>query len=336
MAIAGYWAVAGLYTDAGWHIRHDVDTFFTWAHAVLYSGLLLLLGILIGMYIVACRNGQRDLRSIFGAAYGWSAIGALVFLAGGIADMVNHLFFGFEGGFDALLAPTHQLIGAGVLLIIAGPIRSALLQTPRPATLRDQLPAIIAAAAIMELIHWGTQVFFRVDAAKSLGIAVPHQLTSDAITLSTVHFFQQGGSLIAIILQSLLMMGTTLYLVRNFRLRSGALTTLFLLGNGLIAITHAISVLETAAVLIASLVAGIVADLLSTRGPITASRLRYEAFAFVVPMIYTGTLLFFTIAFMGGIWWDPIFAAGAVFYSGLFALLLSFVAYPEPWTSASP
>ena len=35
MAIAGYWSIAGLYLDAGWHIRHDVDTFFTWAHALL-------------------------------------------------------------------------------------------------------------------------------------------------------------------------------------------------------------------------------------------------------------------------------------------------------------
>lgn len=336
MAIAGYWAVAGLYTDAGWHIRHDVDTFLTWAHAILYSGLALLLGILTVMYLDARRKGVRDPRTIFGAAYGWSAIGALIFLAGGIADMINHLYYGFEGGFDALLAPTHQLIGVGVLLIIAGPIRSAVTQKPRPATLRDQLPAVIAAAAIMELIHWGTQVFFRVDAARSLGIVVPHALTADAITLSTMHFFQQGGSLIAVILQSLLMLGLALYLVRNFQLRPGALTALFLLGNGLIAITHAISLVETFAVVVASIIAGIAGDVFLAGGPITATRLRYESFAFAVPVAYTTALVLFTIIFMGGIWWDPIFAAGAIFYSGLFALLLSFVAYPEPWTSASP
>src|SRR5581483_4326904 len=157
MAIAGFWTIAGLYTDAGWHIRHDVDTFFTWAHALLYSGLLLLL-CLMGARIVAARRRDETLAVSLGPAYSWSAVGVLIFLIGGAADMINHLFFGFEAGFDALLSPTHQLIGAGVLLIISGPIRSAVAQAPRPASLVQQLPAIVSAAAILELMHWGTQV----------------------------------------------------------------------------------------------------------------------------------------------------------------------------------
>lgn len=326
MAIAGYWTIAGLYTDAAWHIRHDVDTFFTWAHAMLYSGLALLLALLVWRYVSARR---------FGPGYGWSAIGAAVFLAGGIADMINHLFFGFEAGFDALLSPTHQIIGAGVLLILAGPIRSALHQEPRPSTLSGQLPLLIAAAAILELIHWGTQVFFRMDAARSLGIVVPHDLSADALTLSTLHFYQEGGSLVSVVLQSLIVMGLTLYLVRNFALRPGALTLLFILGNGLIAFTHAISWQETAAVLTASLAAGMVGGLFLSGPPLTLSTFRYEAFAFAVPSVYTAIQLLFTVAFMGGTWWDPIFAAGSIFYSGLFALLLSFVAFPQPWTSVS-
>ncbi len=330
MALAGYWTIAGLYTDAGWHIRHDVDTFFTWAHALLYSGLLLLL-VLIGSRYAAARRRNESLSTAFGPAYSWSALGVLVFLLGGIADMINHLFFGFEAGFDALLSPTHQIIGAGVLLIISGPIRSAVSQMPRPATLLQQFPAIISAAAILELVHWGTQVFFRVDAARALGVSVPHELDPNALTLMTIHFYQQGGSLIAVVLQSLLMMGTAFYLVRNLRLQPGALTALFLLGNGLIAVTHSIDWLDVVAVLSASVAAGIAGDAFLARAPAYfASRAWLGSFAFTVPAIYAAVLLLFTIAFMGGTWWDPLFAAGAVFYAGLFSLLLSFVASAVP------
>lgn len=330
MALAGYWTIAGLYTDAGWHIRHDVDTFFTWAHALLYSGLLLLL-YLIGSHCAAARRRNESPSAALGPAYSWSGLGVLVFLLGGIADMINHLFFGFEAGFDALLSPTHQIIGAGVLLIVSGPIRSAVAQVPRPASLVQQLPAIISAAAILELMHWGTQVFFRVDAARPLGVSVPHELDANALTLMTIHFYQQGGSLIAVVLQSLLMMGTAFYLVRNFRLRPGALTALFVLGNGLIAITHSLGWADIVSVVMASVAAGIAGDAFLARAPdYFTARIWFGSFAFAVPAIYFSALLLFTIAFMGGTWWDPVFAAGAIFYAGLFSLLLSFVASAMP------
>ena len=330
MALAGYWTIAGLYTDAGWHIRHDVDTFFTWAHALLYSGLFLLL-YLIGSRCAAALRRKESVFAALGPAYSLSALGVLAFLLGGIADMINHLFFGFEAGFDALLSPTHQIIGAGVLLIISGPIRSAVSQIPRPATLVEQLPAIVSAAAILELMHWGTQVFFRVDAARALGVIVPHELDANALTLMTIHFYQQGGSLIAVVLQSLLMMGTAFYLVRNFRLRPGTLTILFVLGNGLIAITHSLGWLDIVSVFMGSIAAGITGDAFLARAPAYfTARVWFGSFAFAVPAIYAAVLLLFTVAFMGGTWWDPLFAAGVVFYAGLFSLLLSFVASAVP------
>lgn len=330
MALAGYWTIAGLYTDAGWHIRHDVDTFFTWAHALLYSGLLILLSLLAARYF-ARRHRDEHFLSTLGPAYSWSAIGALIFLIGGAADMINHLFFGFEAGFDALLSPTHQVIGAGVLLIIAGPIRSAVSQAPRPVTLTEQLPAIISAAAILELMHWGTQVFFRADAARSLGLTVPHELDANALTFMTIHFYQQGGSLIAVMLQSLLAMGTAFYLARNFRLQPGALTILFVLGNGVIAVTHSLGWLDALSVLCASVAAGITGDVFLAGAPAYfGSRRWLMSFAFTVPVVYAGVLLLFTMIFMGGTWWDPIFAIGAVFYAGLFSLLLSLVVSAKP------
>lgn len=330
MALAGYWTIAGLYTDAGWHIRHDVDTFFTWAHALLYSGLVLLL-VLIGTRFAAARARNKNPIASLGPAYSWSALGVLIFLLGGAADMINHLFLGFEAGFDALLSPTHQIIGAGVLLIVSGPLRSAISQKPRPTRFAQQLPAIVSAAAILELVHWGTQVFFRIDAARALGASVPHELDANALTLMTIHFYQQGGSLVAVVLQSLLMMGTAFYLIRSFRLQPGALTLLFVLGNGLIAVTHSLGWQDVVAVLAASSAAGIAGDaFLAREPPGSGTRLWFGSLAFAVPVVYTGVLLLFTVAFMGGTWWDPLFAVGSVFYAGLFSVLLSFIVSATP------
>lgn len=317
MAVAGYWTLVGLYADAGWHIRNDVDSFFTWSHAILYSGLALLLAI-IARFAIGRPHFARD-RSL-------TVVGAVLFLAGGIADLVNHLFFGFEAGFDALLSPTHQIIGAGVLLIVTSPIRSGLQL--RPQRFVDQIPIVISAASVLELLHWGTNVFYRSDAQTALGVVVPHELTADAITLATLHFYGQGAGLVAAMLQSLLMMGILFYLLRNFELRPPAITMLFILGNILISISHALSWRETAAWMFASVVAGLFADALASRNLL--DRRSVNVFAFAVPAIYQGALLAATAALLGGVWWDPLFLTGTILYSGLFSLFLGLVAFAGP------
>ena len=106
---------------------------------------------------------------------------------------------------------------------------------------------------------------------------------------------------------------------------------MFVLGNGLIAVTHSLGWLDVAAVLTASLAAGIAGDTFLAREPNGPRwRVWFGSLAFVVPAIYAACLLLFTIAFMGGTWWDPLFAAGSIFYAGLFSLLLSFVASAQP------
>ena len=119
MALAGFLTVGGLFVDIGGHLRHDVDTFFTWQHALFYSGLVLLCVIVGGEALRRRREGQG-----LPAGYALSAAGLFLFFVAGALDMGNHLIFGFEAGFDALLSPTHQLLAVALLLIVAGPLRS--------------------------------------------------------------------------------------------------------------------------------------------------------------------------------------------------------------------
>ena len=327
MAIAAFWTVTGLYADLGWHIRHHVDTFFTFTHAILYSGLLLLFGIVI---IAAIRNavsGARTLAALLPPGYVLSLVGIALFAVGGAGDLVKHETLGIERDFDALLSPTHLLIGFGVMLAVCGPLRSALF-SPRPRALASQLPALISTASVLELLHWATNPFFRANLRTGLQTALPAALTPDAITLETLHVYEQGSGLMAIILQSLLMMGAAFYLVRNFRLRPGAMTVLFLLGNVLIGVTSSITWGEAAAVIVSSIVAGIVADFfIADMDALRARRMRFAVFAFAVPASYHIALLLFTAFALGGVWWDPSIAAGAVIDSGIFGLFFGFVAF---------
>jgi hypothetical protein len=95
----------------------------------------------------------------------------------------------------------------------------------------------------------------------------------------------------------------------------------------LVGITNSISWTEAGGVLVASAVAGLLGDAFAANaGRLRADRMRYAAFAFCVPAIYHAALLVYTALFLGGVWWDPSIAAGAVIDSGVFGLSLGFVA----------
>jgi len=331
MALGGLWLIAGLFADLGWHIREDVDSFLTGAHAMLYSGLLILF---VAAGLAALRGIRSGLSPRASLPLGYDLVlpGLLIFLVAGALDALGHFLYGFESGFLALLSPTHQLIGFGIILVLTSPIRAALLSTPRPSTFREQLPLLIASASFLELIHWGTNYIFLSGAERSYGPLPLPASNPDALTATTLAFSHQGGGLTAFLLQSLIMIGVTLYLVRNFTLRPGSLTLLYVIGNGFIAVALSTSWTQAGGPIVASVIAGIVADsFLLNADTLRSNRLRYGAFAFIVPVVYHAALLIYIVLFLGGTWWHPIFTFGALLYTGIFAFLLSLVAFvPQP------
>ncbi|MBV8245732.1 MAG: hypothetical protein JOZ38_07415, partial [Candidatus Eremiobacteraeota bacterium] len=246
-AVSGLWLIAGLFSDLGWHMRQDVDSFLTPAHAMLYSGLLLLI---VGTVAYRVRAGMLP------PGYELAPLGLGLFFAGGVLDFINHALWGFESGFLALLSPTHLVIGVGILILLAGPIRSALAVPPAP-TLRGQLPAVLALASILELLHWATNFIFLAGAEMQLAPYFDKQMTPDTLTEITIAYYKQAQGVMAFLLQSLLMVGSALYMLRVATLRQaqgdtrsaqgdtslkpGAFTILFVLGNSFIALGESTS-----------------------------------------------------------------------------------------------
>src|SRR5918992_2170806 len=115
------WYVGGLYLD-GWAHHHipQLESFFTPWHAVFYSGFLALAGFLMATLL---RNHAKGYpwRQAVPSGYEFSAMGVLIFVAGGLGDMVWHELFGIEADVEALLSPTHLVLALGGTLILSGP-----------------------------------------------------------------------------------------------------------------------------------------------------------------------------------------------------------------------
>ncbi len=325
MTVVSLWLSGGIMIDAWHHFHSTVETFFEPAHGLLYAGLLAsYIFTAIAVYVYR-RRGFPFARAL-PVGYELTFAGLIVTLIGGVLDMIKHTLFGFEQGFDALTSPTHLLIGAGMFLIITGPIRSALDRPEPPQTLVGQLPMVLALASMMELIHWGTQFIF-LPGAERINAPLPAASSAhDTLTLIALGYYKQGTGLLAVIVQSLLLAGFALFALRRIRLAPGALTILLVVGNVFVAAAHSNEAEQFWAVVLASAVAGLCGELFRL-GPSVVSAGRWNAFAFALPAVYWATLLSVLAVTMGGLWWSRDVISGSVLFAGIAGLFVNAVAY---------
>jgi hypothetical protein len=326
MAFASLWCSGGIMLDAYHHFHTTVETFWEPAHGLLYAGLLAAY-VFTGVAMWTFHRGGYTWSRALPKGYETTIAGLIVFLAGGVLDMIKHTLWGFEQGFDALLSPTHLLIGAGVFLIIAGPVRSAFERPRPPATLVRQLPMLLALASMMELMHWGLQFIFLSEAEHMNAPLDPARYPHDTFTLLALLYYKQGIGLMAVTIQSLLVAGFALYAARRIRLAPGALTVLLVVGNLFIAAAHSNFVGQFAGVALASLGAGAYGDAL--RVDSRSTPWRWNLLAFGIPALYWAVLLSVLAVTMGGIWWTPDVISGSVVFAGLAGLFVNALVYKE-------
>lgn len=322
MAIAALWVSGGMMIDSWHHFHETIETFFEPGHAFLYAGLFAAYAFTAVAIIANRRKGFPFMRSL-PAGYETTLAGLLVFSIGGLGDLIKHTMWGFEQFFDALVSPMHLLIGLGMFLMMTGPIMTAFARRRPPETLREQLPMVLAAAAMMELVHWGLQFVFLTDAE---GMNAPLPLAGfphDTLTLITLHDYKQGIGLAAVLFQALLLVGFLVFVGRRIRLAFGAVTVLFVVGNAFIALAHSNYAAQLAGVLLASAAAGLCGDLFKI-GPETHEA-RWAWCAFFTPMIYW-TVNLAVLALTMGVWWTPDIVAGSIMYAGFAGLFVNAIA----------
>lgn len=293
--------VVGLMIDGWAHFHGEVDgSFFTPWHLVFYTAFGLVALFTAGHHVRNVRRGYAFTRAL-PKGYWLSLVGVTVFALGGVGDMVWHTLFGIEAGTEALLSPTHLMLGIGMGLIATGPLRAAWNRTAKPSW-SALGPAMIGAALLLVLLAFFTSY------------AHPFVRPIAAISRSSQ---QQDAGVAAILLQTAFLSGVTLLLARRWALPFGALTLV------LTASAAAMSVLSDLFVLIPSaFAAGVVADTLVWWLKPSLKTGAFHWFAFLVPVVLF-SLFMVTVQLAAGMRWSIHVWTGAIFLSGLVGLLLS-------------
>lgn len=304
------WMLAGLYLD-GWAHRHipNLETFFTPWHGLLYSGFFVTFGFL---GVTAWRNHARGwpwLESV-PPGYGLSLIGMLIFLAGGVCDLIWHMLFGIEVDIEALLSPTHLILAIGGTLIGAGPFLARWRRIEPGGGLIDHLPMLLSVT-----FGWSVLTFFTQYTHPFI-----HPWASGPIPQEPFNPERMGLS--SILIQSACMSGFILLIVSRWPLPFGSLTIILTLNAGLMGILE-----RDFRFLVVGLAAGLAADgLIRLLGP-SPSPIRFRLFAFVLPAVYFAS--YFTVLVLtGGLWWPIDLWAGAIAVAGIVGWLISYLVLP--------
>ncbi len=323
VGICGVWISGGFFLDAWAHGHVPVESFFTPYHAVFYSGMLVLALILAGTAL-ARRHAGYAWGDVFPRPYRLALVGVPVFLAGAAGDMLWHRFFGIEEGVDALLSPTHQILGLGIFMLSCAPIRSVLADRTAT-TLSRQMPLVLGMGTWLILAHFGTAYALDPGAGRSNAPPPIAPFNSDYLTALSIGYYKVATGVLIVVFESTLIAGFALWIVSRMRPAPGVITLLLLIGNipAAAAFTNQSPLLAITAA--ASLLAGIAGDMLVARTNPSASRdgaTALRCFAAAVPMTYIGVYLI-GIAATGGLWWSWNIALGSWIWSGVCGFALS-------------
>ena len=304
------WLLAGAYLDA-WAHRHltSLETFFTPWHAVLYSGLFVLLVFLLA---TALRNQARGTEPdrMLPTGYGLSLVGCALFGIGGVIDMFWHLRFGIEVSLQALVSPPHLLLMLALGLIVTGPLRAAW----RRPGMRAPWTAVISATLLLS-----TFTFF-----DQFNQPLVSTWAATSVLPANLKFAQELGVL-GIMVQTALLTGVVLYLLSRFTLPFGSITLLAGLNGALLG-----SLEQNFDLIPVAIVGGLLADLVMRwlrPGPQRIPALRVAAF---IGPVGVSSLYLLALETTRGIGWPINLWLGSIVVSGAIGLLLSYLAVQPP------
>lgn len=207
--------VGGLYLDGWAHNHGRVDqSFFTPWHAFFYSGYLLVAIAIAGATTLNMKRGY-PLTLAIPNGYRLTGLGLLVFAAGGAGDMVWHQLFGVERRIEALYSPTHILLGLGIGLTVAGPLRAAWNRHAENPGWRTLAPAIGSLGLFLANLIFFMMFYFPV----TVQLGTPG--TGDGYFHDDVG---KAAGLAGAILTAAALTGPLLLVLRRWRLPLGAVS----------------------------------------------------------------------------------------------------------------
>jgi hypothetical protein len=142
--LIGAWLVTAVFSDGWAHLNvPELESFFTPWHGGLYGGLAAMAAWVALLAWQGRRPGTPP-SAWLPRGYRAAAVGVILFGLGGIADLAWHEALGVEVAVDALVSPSHLLLGVGGLLILTSPLRAqgVLSRTSAESPQRWTLPVL--------------------------------------------------------------------------------------------------------------------------------------------------------------------------------------------------
>jgi hypothetical protein len=323
MTFAGIWTLSGLFIDGHHHLFESVESFFNPWHALMYSGGVFAIAVLIWRALKNRRLGYPFWQAV-PDGYQQSMVGVAFILVGGAADLAWHAFFGFEHQLDLLVSPPHLVLLTALFFVVTGPVRSAFARPDPPATLLAQLPLLICMGLAVETLLFMTQIAFYPEALMRDHPLSQITYRGDQFVLSAFLFYRQALEMIIVIWQSVLLAVAVLYVVARIRVAFGGLVVLCIAEKLWIAGDLSRDRLEFALVIAASIIAGIMGDIVLARfRPAVSNANAFRALGFLIPAAYFGAYFILAVPLFGGTWWNMTFVFGAIAEAGIAGLCVS-------------
>jgi hypothetical protein len=218
--------------------------------------------------------------------------------------------FGFETGMETLLSPTHMLLFIGWSLIALGPARAVAKRGTKP-TFLHLLPGLFSWTIFANVLAFAGMAYFPT-------VNNPWMLGE---WRTSVEWYGQSLGVMGVMMQSALLVGTSLWLVHNFRLPVGAFTFFFTLFATLTTITS----LEPQFI-IAFVITGILLDVLyQVLKPNAKRKAQLYSFGFLLPVIFWTSFYAYAIAtnLKGGVWYTNYVWTGSIVEAGIVGLLVT-------------
>ena len=325
MLLVGIWPVVGAEYDAYTHINTPkLESFFTPAHATLYSGVA---AVGLAAAIAVWRNhaqGYAWTRAI-PAGYGLTMLGVAILSVAGIGDLIWHTLFGIERDIPAIVSPTHLLIVIGILLIVTGPLRSA---ASRP---REQVIGVAQLPLIVSLLFTYTMITIVLQYLNPLSYRWAEVGNRDLFAdgLPPIDsYLSDGLGLAGILITTVILMAIVLPVISRWQLLPGALTFILILEAVLLSTTQGLAA-ENYKLVPGVVIAGILGDLLLlVLRPASHGTAALRLFAFGLPVIFFAAY-FADLALVSQVVWISHLWAGSIFAAGLVGLALSLLIAPD-------
>jgi hypothetical protein len=322
VTLSSVWIMTGLFIDAHQHLFLSVESFFNPWHLTMYSGGIFAAAVLAVTIARNYRNADSFWQAI-PAGYVQSVFGVSGLLIGGALDFMWHAVFGFEHQFELLLSPPHLLLLTGLFLLITGPVRSALRRPDSP-NLIGELPMLISVALAFEIIQFVTQYGFYPEALMRDHPLSQLAFQRDQFVLMVFLYYRQALELAIVVWQSLLLAASVLYLCVYKRLHFGALVVVCLGVKLWIGAELSRDLPELLLVMLASVTAGILGDLIVGKlRPSAHNPNALRVLGFIVPLAYLSAYFAFAVPMFGGTWWDASMVFGSIATAGLVGLCIA-------------